>query len=248
MNKPLPPNFFRGCCVSLLCVSLVGCGGSDDPDPSVVTPPDPVGESSAASESEAPGTIELPSVEIPQPGEEPASVPAGGIELPPDVEIPETDAAAPAAEPQVLYASWDAIQSEVTSTGKVTVVDLWSLACEPCLKEFPGLVQLHRDHGGKVQCVAVDLDYDGRKTRPPSYYEDRVLAFLKSLGADGFPTYISETPSDDVFAATNLVSIPAVLVYDKTGQMVKAFVDAGPEAGFNYHDDVTPFVVQLAQN
>jgi len=247
MNKPLPANLFRSCWAGVL-VMLVGCGGSDAPSSDVVSPPDHSAPISQESESEAPGTLELPSMDIPPPDDEPAEVEAGGLELPPDVEIPETNSAAPVGGPQVLYATWDSIQAEVTASGKVTVVDLWSLACEPCLKEFPGLVDLHQTHGEQVQCVAVDLDYDGRKSRPPNYYEERVLEFLQSVSAFGFPTYICETPSDDVFAATELVSIPAVLVYDDQGELVKTFVDAGPEAGFTYHDDVTPFVQRLAKD
>jgi thiol-disulfide isomerase/thioredoxin len=172
----------------------------------------------------------------------------GGIEMPANVEIPESSSSESPVNPAVRYATWEAIQQEVTSNGKVTVVDLWSLTCEPCLKEFPGLVQLHKTYGAKVRCVAVDLDYDGRKSRPPNFYEERVIAFLESVQASGFPIFISETPSDDVFAATKLISIPAVLIYDENGTLVKSFVDAGPDAGFSYQEDVVPYVEQLAIN
>ncbi|MCP4885594.1 MAG: TlpA family protein disulfide reductase [Planctomycetaceae bacterium] len=250
----------------------VGCGGDDSPEGITVSPPDPAepaGGDAGSEVADAPGGIELPAggeeVERPSGGgglELPAgddlpdreesnsqeSNGGGGIEMPANVEIPESSSSESPVNPAVRYATWEAIQQEVTSNGKVTVVDLWSLTCEPCLKEFPGLVQLHKTYGAKVRCVAVDLDYDGRKSRPPNFYEERVIAFLESVQASGFPIFISETPSDDVFAATKLISIPAVLIYDESGTLVKSFVDAGPDAGFSYQEDVVPYVEQLAIN
>jgi hypothetical protein len=105
---------------------------------------------------------------------------------------------------------------------------------------------LHQTLGSSVQCIAVDLDFDGRKSRPPEHYEDQVVSFLHDVGASGFPTYISRTPSDDVFAAMKLDSIPAVLIYNAQGELAKAFVDAGETAGFTYEDDVIPLVTKLA--
>ncbi len=145
----------------------------------------------------------------------------------------------------IQYGTWEEIQQQVRSSGRITVVDLWSLSCEPCLKEFPGLVRLHQSHGSSIQCVAVDLDFDGRKSRPPEYYEPRVSEFLDRVGAD-FTTYISRTPSDDVFAVTQLDSIPAVLIYDDQGKIVKVFADAGDTVGFTYDKDIIPLVTKLA--
>jgi hypothetical protein len=106
-------------------------------------------------------------------------------------------------------------------------------------------VSLHDRLGSKVQCIAVDLDFDGRQSRPPEYYEDQVVAFLESVGAAGFPMYISTTPSDDVFTDAELPSIPAVLIFDGEGNLAKVFVDAGESAGFTYEKDVVPFVKKL---
>ena len=158
--------------------------------------------------------MELPTgVEIP--AATPPSAASDGFEMPSGVKVPtEHGASLPS---NVQYASWEQVQSFAKSTGKITVVDLWSLACEPCLKEFPGLVLLHKTHGDQVQCMAMNLDFDGRKTRPPEHYAADVAAFLQSVGASGFPNYISQTPSDDVFSAAKLASIPAVLIFSARG-------------------------------
>ena len=223
-----------------------GCGGSSSDESTVVPPPAPQQtESTTANTQEPPGTIELPEGIDPTPGEQKSVAPGeGGFEMPEEANVPASSSAA--AEMEVKYGTWDEIQAVAKSAGRITVIDLWSLSCEPCLKEFPGLVKLHQTMGDSVQCIAVDLDYDGRKSRPPEHYEERVAAFLGSVKASGFPTYISQTPSDDVFAATKLPSIPAVMIYDANGEVVKVFVDAGDSIGFSYEKDVVPFVQGIA--
>lgn len=195
-----------------------------------------------------PGTLELPSNFESSPSTpkgDSAGTKSGGIELPPDVDISGGATSADASS-FIKFATWQEIDKFAKSAGRITVIDLWSLACEPCLEEFPGLVKLHQTMGDSVQCVAVDVDYDGRKSRPPEYYQKRIVDFLNSVKASGFPTYISKTPSDDVFKTTKLISIPAVMVYNAKGQVVKVFVDTGEDNAFTYEKDVVPFVKSLA--
>ena len=235
-----------------------GCQKKEINDLAVVAPPEPTKETlDADAPIEPPGTIEMPaeaklenhSASVASPGTEESSTARRGLEMPSDADpqkIPnEGDDARESSASKIQYATWTQIEQKATTSGKVTVVDLWSLVCEPCLKEFPGLVRLHEEHGKNVLCIAVDVDFDGRKTRPPETYEERVAAFIDSVGAT-FPTYISSTPSDDVYAANRLASIPAVLVYDADGNLVKVFEDAGQTAGFTYEKDVIPLVEKLA--
>jgi thiol-disulfide isomerase/thioredoxin len=234
----------------IVALGAAGCG-KDGGDSSLVEPPESVSPQISTSQNDdPPGEMVLPddaAIENEsESGDDSSS--EKGLEMPSDLVPPEQTSSRHGgeaiSETKIRYASWSQIQDTATSTGKVTVVDLWSLVCEPCLKEFPNLVQLHRDLGDKIQCIAVDVDYDGRKTRPPETYEDRVVAFLDSVGAD-FPTYISRTPSDEVFAAADLASIPAVMVYDADGQLVQVFEDAGETAGFTYQKDIVPLVTKL---
>ena len=146
----------------------------------------------------------------------------------------------------VQFASWEQAEQVAKSTGKITVLDVWSTVCAPCIKELPGLVDLHQELGDKVQCMTLDVDFDGRKSKPPSTYEKDVLSLLTSLDAN-FPNYICTTSSDDVYAAAEIDSIPAVLVFDANGKLAKTFVDAGESAGFGYHKDVIPFVKSLIE-
>jgi thiol-disulfide isomerase/thioredoxin len=204
-------------------------------------------------ESQTPLTPVTPDAQSPQRGFEMPAVPEG-------VQAPEqtpnqtrgagTTGAAPPAEGaddvSLTAAPWNEIAQTVSSTGQVTVVDVWSLGCEPCLQEFPGLVAIHRDLGERVACISVNVDFDGRRTRPPESYRPRVEGFLASVDA-AFPNYLSETPSEEVFAELDIVSIPAVLIYDAEGNLIRRFIDAGEDAGFTYADNVRPFVQQLLE-
>jgi len=255
--------------VGAMILGALTCGGcqrNDADDSTLVAPPQPnsskpVSQPAVEKGTDPPGAIELPAdadlnqdQNLTAPNKDPSAAP-GGLEMPADA-VPENassnnpsterpSSSNPEANRMIRYATWSQIEAAATSSGKVTVVDLWSLVCEPCLKEFPGLVRLHQQYGERVACIAVDVDYDGRKTRPPETYEERVSAFLASVGAS-FPAYISQTPSDDVYAANNLVSIPAVLVYDAQGKLVKTFEDAGDTIGFTYEQDIIPLVEKLA--
>ncbi|MEM9368484.1 MAG: TlpA disulfide reductase family protein [Planctomycetota bacterium] len=147
---------------------------------------------------------------------------------------------------KVRYAEWASIASLGSTNGRVTVIDYWSLACGPCLKEYPNLVGLAAKYPEKVQAIGVNLDYDGRKSRPPETYEAAVLDFLNAVSAD-FPNYIAQTPSDDIFRALDIASIPAVMVYSAKGELVGRFVDAGDTKGFTYAKDVLPLVERLLE-
>ena len=141
-------------------------------------------------------------------------------------------------------ATQEQIMDIVTAAGKVTVVDFWSLSCEPCLKEFPGLVALQRELGDQVACYSVSVDYDGRKSKPAETYRERVQDFLNQSQAT-FPNFLCETPNESVFESLKIVSIPAVLIYDAEGKLVKTFTDTGDSLGFSYEKDITPLVKSL---
>lgn len=140
--------------------------------------------------------------------------------------------------------SWADIRDAATKTGKVTVVDLWSLSCAPCLAEFPNLVALQKRYPDRVCAIGANLDFDGRRSKPPETYEPRVRAFLQSAKAE-FANYIVSTPAEDVYAAADVSSIPSVLVFDAQGNLVGKFSDSGATLGFSYEKDIHPLVERL---
>jgi len=202
-------------------------------DPSTVPPPETNGPTNGSKE----GGLKLPPL-----GDQSALLPADPVERTSAYRF--TSTLLQADEVSLEAATWAEIKTQVTKTGKLTVVDVWSLACEPCLKEFPGLVAIDRDMGDSVACFAVDSDFDGRKTKPAESYRPRVEAFLKSVGAK-FPNFLCTTPNDDLFSELEIESIPAVLIFDAKGKLVRKFVDAGDDAGFTYDDNIVPFIKEL---
>jgi thiol-disulfide isomerase/thioredoxin len=125
--------------------------------------------------------------------------------------------------------------------GKVVVVDCWSTWCDPCMKEFPGLVALHETHGpDKVACISLSLDYEGLPDKKPTDYEENVLKFLHSQRA-AFDNVLASTPADEITQKLEFPAPPAVFVYDQEGQLVRMF--PGEEAKYETH--IAPLVEQL---
>ena len=253
---------------------LSGCGGEkasdetttpeqspaaetdDATDPAAATtdlpPADmPAGDAASSADGETSKTPADSEFALPPSGDMPAKDPAPAGDPAPsggDIELPELkgpeNATGSADGLNLKITPWAEIEKAVTSTGKVTVVDLWSTSCDPCLKEFPGLVRLNQEHGQEVSCFAVSLDFDGRKTAPPESYQEAITEFLTKNKAT-FPNYICATDSDTMYDTLDIPSIPVVMIYDADGKLVKKFVDAGDTAGFGYEKDVIPFVQSL---
>ena len=154
-------------------------------------------------------------------------------------------------EVMVAITDWPTIEASLAEH-PIAVVDLWSLSCEPCLKEFPHLVELANQpptepDGQTIACIGVSVDYDGRRRRPPATYVERVTAFLRSVDAAAITNHVCATPSDDVLTKIDAASIPTVLIY-RRGTLVHKFVDAGPTAGFTYASDVIPAIKAMRRD
>ncbi len=143
--------------------------------------------------------------------------------------------------------NWDETLGLVAQhKGKVVALDLWSTSCDPCMVEFPHLVELHKQHGGKLVCMSASCDYAGIKSKPPESYRERVLEFLTKQNAT-FQNVLLNVESDILFEKIDLASIPAVYVFGTDGKVAKRFDNdnAKPGEDFNYKKDVVPFVEKL---
>lgn len=121
--------------------------------------------------------------------------------------------------------------------GKVVVMDVWASVCEPCKKEFPRLLELHRRYGPDgVVCLSVSVD------QPKDAGE--ALAFLQNQKAT-FPNYRLEEEVSYWQDKWNIGTIPAVFVFDRDGQRVGKFTREDPENQFTYEGDVEPLVRKL---
>ncbi|MGE3313914.1 MAG: TlpA family protein disulfide reductase [Planctomycetaceae bacterium] len=146
----------------------------------------------------------------------------------------------------VRIASWDETQKLVAAeSGKVVIIDVWSLNCQPCIREFPGLVKLSEKYPDKVACISFDIDHDGSKDNPPESYRADVLKFLKERNAH-FKNVIASDVNEDFLNAIKLGGPPAVFVYGRDGKLVRRFDNSVPkQPEFTYEKDVIPLVDQL---
>ena len=116
------------------------------------------------------------------------------------------------------------IQGLVASKkGKIVVMDVWSTYCEPCMKEFPGLVALQTKYGPeKVACISVCANYSGigKPTDPENV--DEPLKFLKDQKAT-FDNVLAADPDTKLYEDLKIASVPAIFVYDRDGKVLKIF-------------------------
>ncbi len=130
---------------------------------------------------------------------------------------------------------------------KVVVVDYWSTSCEPCMKEFPGLVKLAEKYPEDVACISVSLDFIGGKNKTPEQVTSKVQEFLASQKAMRVKNILSSTPSDELLNDATMefdgASPPLVIVYARDGNKAKKFDNSGDEH-FTYAD-VEKLVAEL---
>lgn len=161
---------------------------------------------------------------------------------------PAAEKTAEKPEIAVKIANWEeTLKLVATHKGKVVVLDAWSTSCQPCVKEFPNLVKLHKQYGEKgLKCMSMSCDFSGIKNKPPEFYKEKVLKFLTKQEAT-FENVLSNVPLDELLDQMQLSSIPAVYVFGRDGKLAKRFDNEKAEKeedNFTY-DDVTKLVVEL---
>jgi thiol-disulfide isomerase/thioredoxin len=172
-----------------------------------------------------------------------------GGSAPPTVDSKQSPSSTdPAASVPLAVKTWKETEELIAGhQGKVVVVDIWSTWCGPCIQEFPGLVKLHQKHRGDVVCISLNLNYSGAKGESPDESREEVLKFLNKQNAD-FQNILCADPDSDIYKKLGLAAVPAVLVYDKTGQMRKRFDNETEEygkEGFKYDPHIIVFVEML---
>ena len=113
----------------------------------------------------------------------------------------------------------------------IVVVDMWAMWCSSCLERFPEMVSLHnkyKDHG--VKFISMNLDDRNDK--------ESLLAaenFISAMNAT-FDHFHMDENLLDAFKKINLISIPAVLIYNQEGVEKYRLSGDNPNNQFTEHD------------
>ena len=142
----------------------------------------------------------------------------------------------PPAKVELQVVPLDTILKQISAQkGNIVVVDSWATWCGPCKKEFPHLVEIHRDRAKDgVVCMSVSLDQVQQ--------QGDALAFLKEQGAT-FPNFLVED-DNSWLDKWNIKGIPVVLVFGRDGKLLRKFDRDDPDNQFTYAD-VARFVREL---
>jgi len=88
---------------------------------------------------------------------------------------------------------------------KPVFLNLWATWCPPCIAELPGIYDLHKEYGDKVNFVLVSNESRAK-----------VRGFAKNKGFESLPFYRNESIPDDFSSQ----SIPTTFIIDKNGKIV----------------------------
>jgi thiol-disulfide isomerase/thioredoxin len=211
---------------AMLALPAVGCGDSSAPSSTSYPPPTPAAGTVEPGPSAAAAST---SADKPGAGNTAAATPAEGAD---------------GVEVKIL--SFEETQKLIAGhKGKIVVVDCWSTWCEPCKKEFPGLVEIHKKYSEDVACVSVSFDYDGVAGSKPEDSRADVLAFLRKQGAK-FDNVLSSVPADELSKKFEIAAIPVVFVYGRDGKLARKF-DGADGKEFTYKSDIEPLVAALVK-
>jgi len=143
-----------------------------------------------------------------------ASVLAGGraaTGLGPDPQAADSRAAA-ALQPATAA---DVLAEVFSDAGSVVLVNVWATWCIPCRQEFPDLLRLRRELGGKgFHLVLVSADLAGQRPQ--------VEAFLRQSGVD-FPTFVKAQADQEFIDGLEerwSGALPVTLLFDRHGRRV----------------------------
>ncbi len=189
----------------------------------------------------------------------PPSLTAGTDELSSAVDKqppPESKAESPAAASMAESASQSSIVVTIVDLagleetlkslqGKVIVLDIWSTACAPCMREYPNLVALSQRFPDSLACVSLNVDYIGLKSKPAESYLPPVQEFLQKQKSM-LTNLLSSSSDEDVLSKYDLGSMPAILVFSKDGALLHKLTDSNTgDDGLTYEGDVIPLVNEL---
>ncbi len=129
----------------------------------------------------------------------------------------------------LTYQQW--LNKLQTKQPNIVVVDMWAMWCVSCLERFPEMVEMHKRYKSD-DVVFVSMNLDDRDDKESIEAADK---FLRSMNAE-FDHYRMDENLMLAFEKTNLMSIPAVLIYDREGSERFRLTGDNPNRQFSKYD------------
>jgi thiol-disulfide isomerase/thioredoxin len=94
-----------------------------------------------------------------------------------------------------------------SNKGKILIINFWATWCSPCVKEFPGLMNLRREFSpDDLTIIGISMDYGARP----------VENFVK-VNKVNFPILIDD---ESIGSMLDIKSIPRTLIYNRAGEKI----------------------------
>lgn len=94
-----------------------------------------------------------------------------------------------------------------SNKGKILLINFWATWCSPCVKEFPGLMNLRREFSeDDLTIIGISMDYGMRP----------VENFVKQNKVN-FPIVLDD---ESIGSMLDIKSIPRTLIYNRAGEKV----------------------------
>jgi cytochrome c-type biogenesis protein len=98
--------------------------------------------------------------------------------------------------------------------GEVVLVNVWATWCVPCLREMPGLEQLHRDYGERgLEVVGVSIDRTSAVPEMREFLEQHSITYQ-----------ILHDPDNDVSGAFYTIGVPETFLIDREGVIAHRWI------------------------
>jgi thiol-disulfide isomerase/thioredoxin len=118
-----------------------------------------------------------------------------------------------AALPKITRIDIEGLKPLLKPNGKPLLINFWATWCDPCREEFPDLVKISDEFGGRVDFVTVSLD-------DLADIDTDVPKFLREMNSK-MAAYLLHTPDES--AAISMVSkdwtgnLPMTVLFDARG-------------------------------
>lgn len=160
-------------------------------------------------------------------GQEPAESPAATVEA-------TEDEGSVGILLRIDTAGVEALIAETAAQNKVLVIDVWATWCVPCIEMFPSLHSGIEAMGDRVTLATISIDGEARETAVREYLVEQHALDNAYFMPD---PAVQEATVDAIGEKWTNVTAPAILVFDRDGQLRGEFLQGG----------VVPDVLALAK-